>query len=59
MLERSGVNRDTLLNVRKWIKEGVEETEFFFTHIKGNVRGKLYDSEWPESVIFPNSPACR
>ena len=59
MLERNGVKRYTLLNVRKWLKEGVEDTVFFFTHMKGNVRGKLYDSEWPESAIFPNSHACR
>lgn len=50
VLERSGVNEDTLLSVRKWFTEGVDVTEYF-TCFKGNFRGKPFDFEWPHAFI--------
>lgn len=58
VLERSGVNEDTILRVRKWLTEGVDVTEFF-TRFKGNFRGKSFDSELPPSAVFPNSALCK
>ncbi|XP_065927580.1 uncharacterized protein [Magallana gigas] len=58
VLERSGVNEDTILRVRKWLTEGVDVTEFF-TRFKGNFRGKSFDSELPPSTVFPNSALCK
>lgn len=53
----SGVNEDTLLNVRKWLTEEVDTTEFY-THFKGDFRGKSFNSEWHLSAVFSNSPLC-
>jgi hypothetical protein len=57
-LERSGVNEEVSQSVRKWLTEGVDVREYF-THFKGNFRGKPYESEGPPSAIFLNSTICR
>lgn len=49
------MNEDTILSVRKWLTEGVDVTEFFFTRFKGDFRGKLFEFEWLPSAVVPYS----
>ncbi|XP_062591418.1 uncharacterized protein LOC134252891 [Saccostrea cucullata] len=49
---------DTSNQVKNWIKNGVDVTDFF-THFRGNFRGSSYNSLLPPKRFFHNSPVCK
>lgn len=51
-------DNDTSSLVKKWIKDGVDVTEFF-THFKGNFKGCSYNSSFPPQRFFQNAPICK
>ena len=58
VLPKSEVNRDALVNVRKWLSEGVDVIKFS-THFIGNFRGKPHNSDWSSNAILSNSLICK
>jgi len=51
--------RDTVQseNIMNWLENGVNVNDFF-THFKGNFKGKAYDSYIPPRHYFQNSKNC-
>ena len=58
VMAHSGMDEQILTSVRKWLGDGVDIVEFF-THFKGNFKGKPYDSEKPPTVYFQIAPGCK
>lgn len=45
-------------NVLSWIKNGIDVHDFF-SHFKGNFKGKAYNSDIPPVQYFPNASSCK
>jgi hypothetical protein len=58
IFEQQVISEGIQAQVREWLHKGVDVSQFF-THFKGNFRGKPYDSDIPPSSFFPNSHLCK
>ena len=58
ILEANVMNDDLKQNIEGWLNQGVDVRDFF-SHFKGNFKGRSYDCNEPPTAFFQNNISCK